>query len=71
MLFRSAFRKALRAANFASVRGSFKFNVNQYPIQNYYLRVIGRDKQGRIANKTLKVILTDYHDPFAPACKMQ
>jgi branched-chain amino acid transport system substrate-binding protein len=68
---KAAFRKALRAANFASVRGSFKFNVNQYPIQNYYLRVIGRDKQGRIANKTLKVILTDYHDPFAPACKMQ
>lgn len=67
---KEAFRKALRAANFKSVRGNFKFNNNQYPIQSYYLRVIGRDKQGRIANKTLKTILTDYHDPFASACKM-
>lgn len=68
---KEAFRKALRAANFKSVRGNFKFNNNQYPIQSYYLRVIGRDKQGRIANKTLKTILTDYRDPFASACKMQ
>ena len=57
---KDAFRKALRAANFKSVRGNFRFNVNQYPIQNYYLRVVGRDKQGRIADKTIKTILTDY-----------
>ena len=68
---KDALRKALRKANFKSVRGSFKFNTNQYPIQNYYLRVIGRDAQGRIANKTLKTILTDYRDPFAAACKLQ
>lgn len=68
---KEAFRKALRKADFKSVRGNFRFNTNQYPIQNYYLRVIGRDKQGRIANKTLRTILTDYHDPFAVACKMQ
>lgn len=68
---KDALRKALRAANFKSTRGGFKFNTNQYPIQNYYLRVVGRDKQGRIANKTLKTILTDYRDPFASACKMQ
>ncbi|WP_213953767.1 ABC transporter substrate-binding protein [Variovorax sp. dw_954] len=68
---KNAFRKALRAANFKSVRGNFKFNVNQYPIQNYYLRVVGRDKQGRIVNRTMKTILVDYHDPFASTCKMQ
>ncbi|MDM0114071.1 ABC transporter substrate-binding protein [Variovorax sp. J22R133] len=68
---KDALRKALRAANFKSVRGNFKFNTNQFPIQNYYLRVVGRDKQGRIDNKTLKTILTNYHDPFASSCKMQ
>ncbi|MEJ8856940.1 ABC transporter substrate-binding protein [Variovorax robiniae] len=67
---KAAFRKALRAANFKSVRGNFKFNVNQYPIQNYYLRVVGRDKDGRITNRTMKTILADYHDPFASSCKM-
>lgn len=68
---KDALRKALRAANFKSVRGSFKFNTNQYPIQNYYLRVIGRDNQGRIVNKTLKTILSDYRDPFASSCKLK
>lgn len=66
-----ALRRALRAAKFDSVRGSFKFNTNQYPVQNYYLRVVGRDAQGRIVNKTLKTILTDYRDPFAASCRMR
>jgi branched-chain amino acid transport system substrate-binding protein len=68
---KEAFRQALKKADFKSVRGNFRFNTNQYPIQNYYLRVVGHDKQGRIANSTLKTILTDYHDPFASSCKMQ
>ena len=42
-----AVRKALKAAKFQSVRGAFKLNRNQYPIQNYYLRVVGKDSQGR------------------------
>ena len=33
-------RQALSKANFKSVRGELKFNTNQFPIQNYYLRVI-------------------------------
>src|SRR6195256_4727172 len=37
-----ALRKALRAARFESVRGPFKFNTNQYPIQNYYLRIVAK-----------------------------
>jgi branched-chain amino acid transport system substrate-binding protein len=40
---KDAVRKALRAAKFDSVRGAFKFNTNQYPIQNYYLRTVGSD----------------------------
>src|SRR6185436_2120742 len=38
---REALRKALKAAKFDSVRGPFKFNTNQYPIQNYYVRTVG------------------------------
>jgi branched-chain amino acid transport system substrate-binding protein len=33
-----AFGEALKQAKFESVRGSFKFNRNQMPIQNYFLR---------------------------------
>src|SRR5262249_60601287 len=34
---KDAVRAALRKANFQSVRGSFKFNNNHFPIQNLYI----------------------------------
>jgi branched-chain amino acid transport system substrate-binding protein len=39
---KEALRKALVAADFKSVRGDFKFNRNQFPVQNYYLQVVGK-----------------------------
>ena len=42
---------ALRAARFDSVRGPFKLNANQYPIQNYYVRTVGNDGKGGLVTK--------------------
>ncbi|HET7764276.1 MAG TPA: ABC transporter substrate-binding protein [Burkholderiales bacterium] len=64
-------RKALKAAKFQSVRGSFKFNRNQYPIQNYYLRVVGKDAQGRLVNKTIGTIFKDRGDAYVQDCPMR
>jgi branched-chain amino acid transport system substrate-binding protein len=64
-------RKALKAAKFQSVRGAFKFNRNQYPIQNYYLRVVGKDSQGRIVNKTMGTIFKDRGDAYVQECSMK
>jgi branched-chain amino acid transport system substrate-binding protein len=66
-----AVRKALRAAKFESVRGPFKFNKNQYPIQNYYLREVAKDNQGRIVNKTMGTIFKDHGDAYVQDCKMK
>jgi branched-chain amino acid transport system substrate-binding protein len=66
-----AVRKALRAAKFESVRGPFKFNRNQYPIQNYYLRVVARDSQGRLVNKTLGTIFKEHGDAYVQECPMK
>jgi branched-chain amino acid transport system substrate-binding protein len=41
------------------------------PVQNYYTRVIGKDAQGRITNRTLGVALANHSDAYAPACKMK
>ncbi len=68
---KAAFGKALAAANFKSVRGEFKFNVNHFPIQNYYLRQIWKDPSGRITNKLVSTVLTNHPDAYAPACKMK
>src|SRR5574343_1238415 len=66
-----ALLKALKAAHFTSVRGPFKFNNNQYPIQDYYLRIIGKDAQGRVTNKTLGKIFSQHADAYASLCKMK
>jgi len=64
-------RRALKAARFQSVRGPFKFNRNQYPIQNYYLRVVGKDSQGRLVNKTMGTIFKDRGDAYVQDCAMK
>jgi branched-chain amino acid transport system substrate-binding protein len=66
-----AVRKAMKAARFESVRGAFKFNRNQMPIQNYYLRVVARDNQGRLVNKTIGTIFKDHGDAYVQECEMK
>ena len=66
-----AMKKALKAAKFQSVRGAFKFNRNNYPIQNYYLRVVGKDSQGRMVNKTLSTVFKDHGDAYVQDCPMK
>jgi branched-chain amino acid transport system substrate-binding protein len=64
-------RKALRSAKFESVRGPFKLNKNQYPIQSYYLRVVSKDGQGRLVNKTMGTIFKDHGDAYVQECQMK
>jgi len=66
-----AVRKAMKAARFESVRGAFRFNRNQMPIQNYYLRVVGKDAQGRLVNKTIGTVFKDHGDAYVQDCKMK
>jgi len=68
---KEALRKALSASKFESTHGSFKLNTNHYPIQNYYLRVVGKDAQGRIVNKTISTIFKDRGDAYVQECAMK
>ncbi|MDK9725063.1 MAG: ABC transporter substrate-binding protein [Sterolibacteriaceae bacterium MAG5] len=68
---KAAVKKALEAAKFASVRGAFKFNSNHYPVQDYYLRLIRQDGQGRVTNKTMGTIFTQHADAYVGECKMK
>jgi branched-chain amino acid transport system substrate-binding protein len=68
---KDALRNALRAADFKSVRGDFKFNRNQFPVQNYYLQVVGKGADGRIMHKTIGTVLTNRGDAYVDQCKMK
>jgi branched-chain amino acid transport system substrate-binding protein len=65
-----AFREALRAADFASTRGDFRFNTNQHPIQDVYVREVVMGEDGTITNKLIGLALADHADSFAAECKM-
>ena len=67
---REALLKALRKPSFKSVRGDFKYGVNNFPVQNYYLREVGKDAQGRLTNKLIGTTLEHHQDAYVGACKM-
>ena len=64
--------RALKAARFDSVRGAFRFNSNQYPIQNYYVRTVGSDGKGGLINRSFSTpILKDHADAYVQQCAMK
>jgi branched-chain amino acid transport system substrate-binding protein len=68
---KEALRAALRAADFRSVRGEFKFGPNQFPVQNYYLQLVGKGADGRLVHKTIGTVLTNRADAYGQDCKMK
>ena len=64
-----AFRTALKAAEFDSTRGDFKFGPNHHPVQDIYVREVV--KEGDVfTNKILGAALTDHADAYASECSM-
>ena len=67
---KDAVRNALMAANFDSVRGDFKFGNNHMPIQNFYLREVATDDEGRWTTKVVSTVYEAHQDPHAKDCKL-
>lgn len=64
-----AFRAALKAAEFKSTRGDFKFGDNHHPVQNIYVREV--IKEGDVyTNKIISTALENHADAYAAECKM-
>ena len=68
---KDAVRAALRKANFQSVRGSFKFNNNHYPIQNLYIMDVKKDEKGSIRAVLKDTAAKDWQDPYHQECPMK
>ena len=64
-----ALNAALRNAKFESVRGPFRFNKNNYPIQNYHIYKVVEGQGGKPEFQVLvRDVLTDHGDAYAEAC---
>ncbi len=64
-----AFRAALKAANFDSTRGDFRFGPNNHPVQTIYAREV--ILEGEVfTNRIIGTALEDHSDAYAGECKM-
>ncbi|MEF8833299.1 MAG: ABC transporter substrate-binding protein [Halofilum sp. (in: g-proteobacteria)] len=67
---REALYAALREADFDSVRGDFRFNSNQHPIQDIYVREVFRTEDGTLSNRIVDRAFSDRGDAYAGDCQL-
>lgn len=68
---KKAFAAALKAADFSSVRGSFKFNNNNFPIQDMHVMQVVKDSTGRHTLKTVATPLKATEDAYHAQCPLK
>ena len=66
-----ALRTALRKADFKSVRGEFKFNVNHFPIQDVFQREVVQNADGTLAIVSRGAVLKAAKDSYHQECGMK
>jgi branched-chain amino acid transport system substrate-binding protein len=64
-------RAEMKKANYASVRGPYKYGNNQFPIQNFYIQEAVKDADGVLTLKTVETIVKDHQDDSAAKCPMK
>ena len=64
-------RAEMRKANYASVRGPYKYGNNHFPIQNFYLQDVVKDTEGNLTLKTVATIVKDSQDKHHQKCPMK
>ena len=61
---------AIKKADFKSLRGPFKFNVNGYPIEDFYLTKVVRRDDGKYQTSIVEKVLENNADSYAKDCKL-
>jgi branched-chain amino acid transport system substrate-binding protein len=67
---KGALRQAIRAADFRSVRGNFRFGANHFPVQDFWLARVGRRPDGKFQTEHVRKVFENAVDPFAAECRM-
>jgi branched-chain amino acid transport system substrate-binding protein len=68
---KDALRAAMKKADFKSLRGAFKFNNNNYPVQDFYLVKVAKRPDGKFETEIEKKVFAGYGDPYAKDCTMK
>jgi branched-chain amino acid transport system substrate-binding protein len=65
---KEAVAAALKKADFTSLRGGFKFNINGYPIQDFYLTKVAKRTDGKFQTEIVQKVFENYADRYAKDC---
>ncbi len=65
---KEAVASALKKADFTSLRGSFRFNTNGYPVQDFYLTKVAKRPDGKFQTEIVQKVFENYGDRYAKDC---
>jgi branched-chain amino acid transport system substrate-binding protein len=68
---KAALRAAMKKADFQSLRGAFKFNHNNYPIQDFYLTKVVKRPDGKFQTEIVQKVFEGVPDAYAKDCPMK
>ncbi len=68
---KAGLRAAMEKADFASVRGAFRFGQNHYPVQDFWVSKVVKRPDGKYATETVRKVLAADVDPYAAECRMR
>jgi branched-chain amino acid transport system substrate-binding protein len=64
-------RAEMKKANYASVRGPYKYGNNHFPIQNFYLQEPVKTADNSYALRTVATALAEHQDRYHDRCPMK
>jgi branched-chain amino acid transport system substrate-binding protein len=67
---RDGMRAAMEKAAFPSVRGSFSYGDNHFPIQNFYLLEVVADGDGNWTTEIRSTVLESHQDTYIADCRL-
>lgn len=68
---KKAFAAALKAADFRSVRGAFRFNTNHFPLHDMHVFEVVKDGGGRHTLKTIATPMKSQPDAYSQQCPLK
>ena len=67
---RDGMRAAMEKADFPSVRGSFAYGANHFPIQNFYLLEVVADGNGNWTTEIRSTVFENHQDTYVADCRL-
>ncbi len=63
-------RAAMMKADYDSTRGKYTYNVNHFPIENFYKIEVIKTPAGKVELKNRGIVFKDHKDSYAKDCKI-